>query len=238
MNTQDMLEAKNQKMWHQLMERPSGLSQAGVVERQALFWEKYEALIAHSKKLQVRYQKPTSTKGYCTTFEMDNQKKRLLWRQIFQNNVRQMLTIWVTLALCSNLILIFSGVSAHLLLSEIIETLKIGNVLIILPCLVLFLGRIQAKTNFLNTAVKISPEQISGINPMSRPDCVYYDQLVDIRRHDLGICLMCDDNSNACYGHYEALVIPYALKDFDKALQQIYFYWENSKMKSHRSLSD
>ena len=238
MDTKDMLEAKSQEIWQQLVDIPSGLSQAGRFEYQALFWERYEAMIVRSKKLQKCHKRPIASMERFTTFEMDNRKKQLLWRQIFRDNIHQMFTIWVTLALCSNLILIFSGVSAHLLLSEIIETLKIGNLLITLPCVALFFGRIQAKTNFLNTAVKISPEQISGINPMSRPDCVYYDQLVDIRKHALGICLMCDDNSNAYYGYYEALVIPYALKDFDKALQQIYFYWENSKMKHHRSLSD
>ncbi|OJJ19441.1 hypothetical protein BKI52_21780 [marine bacterium AO1-C] len=238
MNTKDTLEKDIQDMWGQFTSVSTIQLPANMLEQDAVFWKKYEAMIAHNKQVQLDHKKTVASLEHYTSFVIDTGKKHLLWQQIFRDNIRQMFTIWVVLALFSNLILIFSGVSAHLLLSEIIETLKIGNLLIFLPCLMLFFGRIQSKTSFLNTEIKISPEQISGISPMAKPGCVYYDELVDIKKHALGLCLISKDESNIYYGNHEAVIIPYALKDFDKALQQIYFYWENNKVKYCKSLSD
>lgn len=155
-----------------------------------------------------------------------------MWQQIFRDTIHKILTTWVVLALFSNLILIFSGVSARLLLSEIIDTLKIGNLLVAVPCLVLFFGRIQAKITLLNTIIEISPDQITGINVMAKPQSISYEKLIDVQNDALGLRLICYDNTYAYQNQYEALLIPYALKDFDQALQKIYFYWENSKIRN------
>ena len=232
MNTKKTPKDKFQEMWQTFVDVPSSLSQVEVSAHTEAFWRGYEALIAHNKKKQLCAQKTLPRiEESSACFTIDTRKRHLLWRTIFRDQTRQMFTIWVLLASFSNLVLIFSGFSANMLFYEIVESLKIVNILILLPCFILFLGRIQAKTSVLNTVIKVSPEQVLSINPMSKPDCVNYDQLVDIQHHALGLCLICDDDLSTSYGDYEALVIPYALKDFDKAMQQIYFYWENSKAK-------
>ncbi len=231
MNIKNTPKDKFQEMWQTFVDVPSNLSQVEVLAHTEAFWRSYEALIAYNKKKQLCAQKTLPRLESCTCFAIDARKRHLLWRTIFRDQTRQMFTIWVLLASFSSLVLIFSGFSANMLFYEIVESLKIVNILILLPYFILFLGRIQAKTSVLNTVIKVSPEQVLSINPMSKPDCVNYDQLVDIQHHALGLCLIRDDALGTSYGDYEALVIPYALKDFDKAMQQIYFYWENSKAK-------
>lgn len=233
MNTHQAFEVKFQEMWEQYAQNNTD---EYLNAREKDFWENYEGLITYSKQKQVDQKKMMKQSQQYSSFTIDKGKKQLLWQQIFRDTTHKMLTTWVVLALFSNLILIFSGVSARLLLNEIIETLKIGNLLVTVPCLVLFFGRIQAKTTLLNTIIEVYPDQITGVNTMAKPKSVPYEKLIDIQNDVLGLRLICNDNTYAYQNQYETLLIPYALKDFDQALQKIYFYWENSKIKQESKI--